>query len=147
MAFKWFKYTKIAVEMDEMFHNIYNFHLSLDNRTQNNTLLLGMTVAFETSRKHQLFPKDMTYLLKRLDSRNNALVQFVNPTGASELVEWDTYEKLYTTYNSFRAKDVRPAVATMLAYMSQSGDVNQEDIEECLGEYERHPVFDSQSGF
>jgi hypothetical protein len=146
MVFKWFKYTKIAVEMDELFRNIYNFHLPQENRTQNYLYLLGMTVVFETSRNHQFHPDDMTYLLKRLDPKNNALVQFVNPTGVSELVEWDAYERAYTSYNNFRAKGIRPAVATMLGYMSQDANVTQDVIDEYNVEYERVPVFGYESG-
>lgn len=144
--FKWFKYTKIAVEMDGKFRDVYNFHLPAENKSPNVMVLLGMSVIFETSRIHQFNPEDMTYLLKRLDSKTNALVQFINPTGMSDFVEWDAYERLYISYNNFRAKGVRPVVSTMLAYQSEDGVVSQEEVEQYVAEYESNPIFGSGSG-
>ncbi len=122
------KYTKIALSINDKFKNIFNFHMSKENRTGDKTPTIAYTVLFESCRKEYLDPNELVQLLQMLH-KSNSIYDFIFQNGLSEYYDFNIHKSLYLKYNNFRAKNYKPILSTILSFAEMTeGNLTEEQI-------------------
>lgn len=134
------KYTKLIYNSDKIFADIYNFDTPSSNKTPDRITMLANTVLFEEARKNKLVLNDFEIMIQGL-SVNDGVGRYIKPVG-NDMFDFETYSKLYTLYNDYRAQQLRPIIA-MMATVQAVGDTpfTDKDLTQLNAEYSTKPFF------
>lgn len=145
ILFGWGKYTKLALAIDTKFRNVYNFHLSNNNKNQETTIAIAYAVTFEECRKNYLQAGDLEYLLKNLDKRNSTYM-FLHQNLSEKDVDFNVQLNLYSKYNNFRAMSYKPLLSVILSLNELSdGPLDKEMINTIKIDYEKENLISSEA--
>ncbi len=135
---KWAKYSKIIIDADKKFIHTYNFSIPIEYKTNELLVILANTLLFEEARSNELLPKDFIELLVGL--KGNKLADYIKPSG-NDNFDFELYEKMYSIYNDFRAREIRPIVSMQATFLNINRAVNSEDLLGMQEEYDKNPIF------
>ncbi|MGJ0310445.1 hypothetical protein [Aliarcobacter cryaerophilus] len=122
------KYTRIALNIDTKFKNIYNFHMSESNKDSGKTITVVYTVLFEGCRKEYLDSNELEQLLRMLHE-TNSIHSFIFKNEFKDFYDFNTYKSIYLKYNDYRAKNYNPLLSTMLSFAEiAEGKLDEEQI-------------------
>jgi len=135
----WYKYTKLVINAEKKFQDIYNFEVPNEHKNYDRILSLAFCILFEEMRLNKVLPDDAIYIMQSIREKSN-FYNYITPVG-KDMVNWKIYKTIYEEYIDQRALRERPIIATIIAMNSIENPISEEDKKTLRKEFDKNPIF------